>query len=227
MKYTYFTDIEEVVQWTYDNESLFYDKNDPMSRKEESLGATSRADAIRKMFNYPSKEILERGLFEQINIAELLLCITNAKDDTRHTENREFLAMTSTSKKVMNILLLGRLLDGEDENGSFVVSEKKANDQYKDTHQALYTYFNEKYKLSERSNRGIKTIKYFPGRTVSYAQICNATQKFKNSITNEGIKSGLNDLVKYRLVKCVDKSRMLYKLDFKECKKFLEKCGKE
>jgi len=126
---------------TYDNKNLFYDKNDPMNKKEESLWPTSRADAIRKMFNYPSAEILEQGLFEQINIAELLLCINNAKDDTRHTENRSFLAMTSTSRKVINILLLGRILDGEDENGSFVVLEKKATEQYRDTHQVLYNYF--------------------------------------------------------------------------------------
>jgi len=227
MKYTYFTDIEKVVQWTYDNKNLFYDKNDPMNKKEESLWPTSRADAIRKMFNYPSAEILEQGLFEQINIAELLLCINNAKDDTRHTENRSFLAMTSTSRKVINILLLGRILDGEDENGSFVVLEKKATEQYRDTHQVLYNYFNEKYNLSERSNKGIKTVKYLPGRTVSYKQICNATRKFKNSITDAGIESGLGDLVKYGLVECVNKDSMLYKLDFNGCKEFLEMCSNE
>lgn len=226
MKYMYFTDIEEVIQWTYDKQKLFYDKNDPVSRMEEALWPTSRADAIRKMSNYPSVEMLEKGVFEQINIAELLLCINNAKDDTRPAKNREFLAMTSTSKKVINILLLGRILDGEDENGSFVVLKEKATDKYKDTHQVLYEYFDKKYKLSSRPNKGIKTIKYLPGRTVSYAQICNASKKFNNSITEDGIRSGLDDLVEYKLVKCVDKNGTLYKLDFKQCKKFLTKCCK-
>lgn len=224
MKHTYFTDIEQVVQWTYDNKNLFYDKNDPWTRTEETLWPTSRADTIRKMSNYPSNEILDKGSFEQINIAELIMCINNAKDDTRHTDNREFLAMTSTSKKVMMILLLGRILDGEDEDGSFVVLRRKATEQYRDTHQVLYKYFNKKYKLEERSNKGIKTIKYLPGRTVSLAQICNASQKFKNGITNAGVEGGLKDLVKYKLVKCVDPSDKLYKLDFVECKKFLEQC---
>lgn len=227
MKYTYFTDIEKVVQWTYDNQNLFYDKNNAEYGNEESLWPTSRADNIRKMDTYPAATILEQGHFEQINIAELLLCINNAKDSTRPSQNSEFLKMTSTSKKVINILLLGRVLDGDDSNGSFVVSAKKATNQYKDTHQVLYSYFDEKFKLSGRPNGGIKTIKYLPGRTVSYAQICNATQKFNNSITHSGIKKGLNDLVKYGLVECVDKEEMLYKLNFIECKKFLQKCCEE
>lgn len=223
-KYTHFTDIEEVVKWTYDNDNLFYDKNNPYSGNEETLGQSGTADNIRKMFNYPGPQILQKGSFEEMNIAVLLMCINNAQDKTRPAVNREFLAMTSTSKKVINILLLGRILDGEATDGSFVVLEEKATEQYKDTHQVLYEYFKEIYKLAERPNGGIKTIKYFPGRTVSYAQICNASKKFKNNIKDEGIQGGLDELVEYGFVKCVDKNKGLYKLDFKECKKFLDKC---
>lgn len=224
MKYTYFTDIEEVVQWTYDNDNLFYDKN--KGRDADGLLSSGTADNIRKLYTYPDK-ILEYAGFEQINIIDLLLCINNAQDNTRPSADSKFLHMTSTSKKVMIILLLGRVIDGDDDDGSFVILKNKANDQFKDTHQILYEYFDKKYNLSNRPRGGIETIRYFPGRTVSYAQILNATKKFKNSIKDEGVQGGLDKLVEYGLVKKVGESGILYKLDFQECKKYLESCYKE
>lgn len=36
MKFSYFTDIEEVAKWTYDHSERFYDKNNPASANYNS-----------------------------------------------------------------------------------------------------------------------------------------------------------------------------------------------
>lgn len=214
MKYSYFTDIEEVAKWTYDHSERFYDKNNPDSANYNSWGTTGTVNNIRKMKSYPNGEILKEVNVEEINIAELLLCINNVKDATRPTMNKDDFTMTSTSKKVMNILLLGRILDGESVEGCFVVKQET---------QPLYNYFDKLYHLSDSPNKGVKSIRYFPGRTVSFTQICHASERFKNSITRTGIWDGLIKLVEYGFVECVDEKNELYKLDFSYCKNFLEK----
>lgn len=40
MRCSYFTDIEEVVKWTYDHSESFYDKNNPDTANFYSLGTT-------------------------------------------------------------------------------------------------------------------------------------------------------------------------------------------
>lgn len=61
MKYSYFTDIEEVVKWTYDYSERFYDKNTPDTANFNSLGINGTANNIRKMKSYPNDEILEKA----------------------------------------------------------------------------------------------------------------------------------------------------------------------
>lgn len=61
MKYSYFTDIEEVVKWTYDHIERFYDKNNPNTANFNSLGTTELANNIRKMKSYSNDEILKKA----------------------------------------------------------------------------------------------------------------------------------------------------------------------
>ena len=61
MKYSYFTDIEEVVKWTCHRER-FYDKNNPDTANINSLGTTGTANNIRKMNSYFNDEILKKQI---------------------------------------------------------------------------------------------------------------------------------------------------------------------
>lgn len=72
MKYSYFTDIEEVVKWIYDHSERFYDKNNPDTANFDTLGTTGTANNIRKMQSQPNNEILKEVNVEEIYIAESL-----------------------------------------------------------------------------------------------------------------------------------------------------------
>jgi len=54
MKYSYFTDIEEVVKWIYDHSERFYDKNNPNTVNHNSIGTTGTANNIRKLVSKKS-----------------------------------------------------------------------------------------------------------------------------------------------------------------------------
>lgn len=92
MRYSYFTDIEEVVKWTYDYSERFYDKNNPDTANFDTLGTTGTANNIRKMKSYPNDEILKEVNVEEIYIAESLSCINNVKDATCPSHTKDLFA---------------------------------------------------------------------------------------------------------------------------------------
>ena len=208
----YFMDIERFVQWTYKHNSCFG------STEENDRGKTTRTN-WRIYKDFPKDENIEfvndnlvngESPFEKINIADMMICINNAKDHNRGN-CAELSSITCTGKKVMTILLLGRILDWGNEDGFLTVS--------KDKHNEVYTY------LANFTNRPKNVRKYFylPGRTVSFKQLCELSNNYKNGITSRGIHSGLMRLMDIELVECVDKDKDLYKLSFEGCRKFLER----
>lgn len=203
-----FMDIERFVKWTYDNSDLFSRGNN-LGKFSENVKKQWRR--YEKLPLNTLKEINDNYLrgydrFDCIKISELIFCISIAKDHNRGNVI-EYGSITSTGKKVMLLFLLGRQIDSDNlDEAIFTVYENKDD--------ALYNYL--------KGNGDVKTFYYFPGRTVSYKQLCELGNAFKNNITASGVEGGLEDLVDIGLVSCVDENEKLYKLDFNECKAFLE-----
>lgn len=63
MKYSYFTEIEEVVKWTYGHSEGFYDKNNPDTATLDTLGTTGTANNIGKM-KYLKKQMLKTSTLQ-------------------------------------------------------------------------------------------------------------------------------------------------------------------
>ena len=209
----YFIDIERLIRWTFDNDALFGDG-------PEYIAGDSFLKNWRRYEDFPrddSIELINANLkkdelsFQKINIAQLMICINNAKDHNRGKE-ANLCPITSTGKKVITMLLLGRLLDGKNKNGFFTATKEKDVD--------VYEYLSQTAKFPNK-----KTIAYyyFPGRTVSFNQLCELSKSYQNGITSKGIYRGLLRLMDIGLVECVDKDKDLYKLSFAGCEKFLEK----
>ena len=212
----YFIDIERLIKWIHANrelvKELLWDKGnteEPNRIKKWKRYENFLSDYYLGLINDSLAE--KEKKFEKINIAELMVCINNAKDHNRGNRHSELSPITSTGKKVMTMLLLGRIIDWAGEDGCFQTTE--------DNHPEVFAY------LASFSSRPKKNGKYyyFPGRTVSYNQLCEFSKDYKNGITSRGIYGGLMRLVDIGLVECVDKEKELYKLSFEGCKKFLEK----
>ena len=206
---TTFIDFERFVKWIYENSHLlsdYYDK--PL--------CVNTAKTWKRYSKMPSNEILELinekllskddEKFEKIDGIDLLLCANNAKDHNRG--NIETLAsITSTGKKILTLLILGRIID-EDKNSNFFLATKEKN-------QDVWKYLSG----FNKSNNSVKKYYYFPGRTVSCKQLCDVGKKYKNGIKDTAIPDGLKELENKGLVECVGKD--LYKLSFNGCKNFL------
>lgn len=209
----YFIDIERLIRWTFENATLFGDG-------PEYIAGESVLKNWRRYEDFPRDDSIElinvnvkkdEQPFRKINIAQLMICINNAKDHNRGKKT-DLCSITSTGKKVITMLLLGRLLDGKNKEGYFTATKEKDTD--------VYEYLTQTARVPNK-----KTIAYyyFPGRTVSFNQLCALSKSYKNGITSKGIYGGLERLIKIGLVECVDKDKDLYKLSFEGCEKFLEK----
>ena len=64
MKYSYFTDIEEVVKWIYDHIERFYDKNNPNTANFNSLGTTELANSIRTNDEILKKADMKKSILQ-------------------------------------------------------------------------------------------------------------------------------------------------------------------
>lgn len=209
-KMDYFIDIERFIKWTNNNKKKFgsvethdFGENTLKKwRRYEVLPDRGSLETVNKILDKGEKS------FERINIADMLICVNNAKDHNRG-KNVELTSITSTGKKVMTLFLLGRILDGKNENGFLIASKEKDR--------GVYEYLD---RISQ-GNQSSKRYYYLPGRTVSYKQLCDLSKDYKNGVTTQGIYIGLLFLQEIGLIECVGKD--LYKLSFDGCKEFLEK----
>ena len=213
----YFMDIERFVAWTYKrpdlitNDSQEKDKlNERTINKWRKYGAMPSENNI----NIINKNINGEELFDKINIADFLLCVNNAKDHNRGN-NKTIKAVSSTGKKVLNLLLLGRMLDGcENKNGCFTAykTAQKAKDL------TVWNYLSTSYE----QEKAIETYYYLPGRAVSVTQLQSVGKMYTNAINPQAILGGLKELQRVGIVKCISEEHGLYKLDYKGCKLFLQ-----
>lgn len=208
----YFIDIERLIRWTYENATLF-------GGDSKNIASMSMLKNWRRYEDFPgdgSIELINTNLkkdektFRKINIAQLMICINNAKDHNRGKQ-ADLCAITSTGKKVVTMLLLGRLLDGKSKEGYFTATKEKDID--------VYEYLTQTARFP---NNKTEAYYYFPGRAVSFEQLCKLSKGYKNGITSRGIYSGLLRLIDIGLVERVSESKDLYKLSFDGCEKFLE-----
>lgn len=206
----YFIDIERFIQWIYENNQL-------IGETEEKIIRPSICKEWKRYVKFPNdnslndvnSQITDESLkFEKINIADLLVCINNAKDIHR---GQDLETITSTGKKVMLLILMGRILDGKDKNGYFTATEKKDFEVWN-----YLSNFN-------NSKKKIDAFYYFPGRAFSLEQLKSISRAYKNGINEPAIPTGIEELVRNDLVVCIDKKKELYKLNFNGCRKFLKR----
>lgn len=206
---TTFIDFERFVKWVHDNTSLigkdynkdFKDSTAKTWRKYQKMPSDRLLMDVNNFISSPNEK------FTKIDGLDLLICANNAKDHNRG-KNKKFPSITSTGKKVLMLLVLGRLIDEDDEQGFLTATEEKNYDVWK-----YLSSFN-------KSNSPAEIYYYFPGRTVSCEQLCSIRKNYRNGIKDTAIPDGLKELERVRLVKCVGEN--LYKLDFNGCKKFLD-----
>ena len=204
----YFIDIERFTKWLYSN--LKY-----VGEGENKIIGPSTCKNWLRYEKFPTDQYIEdinrlidtpEDKFEKINIADLLICVNNTIDINK---GQKLQTITSTGKKVMILLLLGRILDGKNNNGFFTVTKTK------EFH--LWKYLSD----FNNSPNKINLFYYFPGRTVSLNQLKSIGKSYKNGIKDAAILEGINELIRVGLVSCVNKDNELYKLDYIGCRKFM------
>ena len=224
-KLGYFIDIEIFIKYTFEYEDVFYSEKEQSDEGKLFSNTTKKnwrtykkfpseknlVDLHKYIFEISSDRVIEKENFKSISISELIFCINNAKDHTRGNEKNGYMPITSTGKKLMNVLLLGRL--NSDKNYNFIC-QKSNSDKNMDE---LY-----KYLINKNFCSG-EQINYYPGRTVSIKQIDKFLSKYENKITYKGIEVGLNQLSEIGLIRIVDSKKNFYKLDFHGCRQFLKK----
>lgn len=207
---TAFIDFERFVKWLHDNTDLIGEDYDKLFKK-------NTAKAWRKYYKMPSDRSLKdvnklisssNEKFSKIDGLDLLICANNSKDHNRGT-SKKLPSITSTGKKVLMLLILGRLIDEDNQQGFLTATQERNSNVWK-----YLSQFN-------KSNSPVEVYHYFPGRTVSCEQLCAIRENYRNGINDSAIPDGLNELVRVGLVKCVGNN--LYKLDFKGCQRFLER----
>lgn len=206
-----FIDIERLSKWLYCHREYIGDNVDSLIRSStcknwlryEKFPTDNYLDDINELISNPKDK------FDKINVADLLICVNNAIDINK---GQKLQTITSTGKKVMMLLLLGRILDGKNKNGLFVATKDKDLNLWN-----YLTSFN-------KSNNKIKInlFYYFPGRTVSLTQLKNVGKKYRNGMKDTAIIEGIKELLRVDLVSCVDEEHELYKLNFNGCKTFLD-----
>lgn len=205
----YFIDIERFTKWLYQNKKYVGDTAETFIRtsickywlRYEKFPNDRSINDINDRIQDPADK------FEKINIADLLICVNNAVDINR---GQVLQSVTSTGKKVMLLILMGRILDGRNKNGFFTASKQK------DT--AVWEYL----ATFNNSHNKKDLFYYYPGRTFSLNQLMSIGKTYKNGIKDTAIPDGIRELIRVGLVSCVNENEGLYKLDFNGCKKFLE-----
>lgn len=204
----YFIDIERFIIWLYSNKKYIgEDENTfirPSTCKNWLRYQKLPNDKYLKDVNAKINEKDEN--FEKINIAELLICANNAIDINK---GQELPTITSTGKKVLTLLLLGRILDGQSNSGFFTATKEKDRDVWE-----YLSGFN-------NSQNKINLFYYLPGRTVSLNQLKSVGKSYKNGMKESAIPVGIKELERLNLVTGVDINKELYKLNFAGCKEFL------
>lgn len=205
----YFIDIERFVNWLYCNKKYIGEDENTFIRpstcknwlRYQKLPNDKYINDINSKINETDNK------FEKINIAELLICVNNAIDINK---GQKLQTITSTGKKVMTLLLLGRILDGQNTSGFFTATRKKDTDVWE-----YLSGFN-------NSPQKINLFFYLPGRTVSLSQLKSVGKSYKNGMKESAISVGIKELERLNLVKCVEAGKELYKLNFAGCKEFLD-----
>lgn len=205
----YFIDIERFVNWLYCNKKYIGEDENTFIRpstcknwlRYQKLPNDKYINGINSKINETNNK------FEKINIAELLICVNNAIDINK---GQKLQTITSTGKKVMTLLLLGRILDGQNTSGFFTATRIKDADVWE-----YLSGFN-------NSLQKINLFYYLPGRTVSLSQLKSVGKSYKNGMKESAISVGIKELERLNLVKCVEADKELYKLNFAGCKEFLD-----
>lgn len=205
----YFIDIERFVNWLYCNKKYIGEDENTFIRpstcknwlRYQKLPNDKYINDINSKINETDNK------FEKINIAELLICVNNAIDINK---GQKLQTITSTGKKVMTLLLLGRILDGQNTSVFFTATRKKDTDVWE-----YLSGFN-------NSPQKINLFYYLPGRTVSLSQLKSVGKSYKNGMKESAISVGIKELERLNLVKCVEAGKELYKLNFAGCKEFLD-----
>lgn len=205
----YFIDIERFVNWLYCNKKYIGEDENTFIRpstcknwlRYQKLPNDKYINDINSKINETDNK------FEKINIAELLICVNNAIDINK---GQKLQTITSTGKKVMTLLLLGRILDGQNTSGFFTATRIKDADVWE-----YLSGFN-------NSLQKINLFYYLPGRTVSLSQLKSVGKNYKNGMKESAISVGIKELERLNLVKCVEAGKELYKLNFAGCKEFLD-----
>lgn len=205
----YFIDIERFVNWLYCNKKYIGEDENTFIRpstcknwlRYQKLPNDKYINDINSKINETDNK------FEKINIAELLICVNNAIDINK---GQKLQTITSTGKKVMTLLLLGRILDGQNTSGFFTATRIKDADVWE-----YLSGFN-------NSPQKINLFYYLPGRTVSLSQLKSVGKSYKNGMKESAISVGIKELERLNLVKCVEADKELYKLNFAGCKEFLD-----
>lgn len=205
----YFIDIERFVNWLYCNKKYIGEDENTFIRpstcknwlRYQKLPNDKYINDINSKINETDNK------FEKINIAELLICVNNAIDINK---GQKLQTITSTGKKVMTLLLLGRILDGQNTSGFFTATRIKDADVWE-----YLSGFN-------NSLQKINLFYYLPGRTVSLSQLKSVGKSYKNGMKESAISVGIKELERLNLVKCVEADKELYKLNFAGCKEFLD-----
>lgn len=205
----YFIDIERFVNWLYCNKKYIGEDENTFIRpstcknwlRYQKLPNDKYINDINSKINETDNK------FEKINIAELLICVNNAIDINK---GQKLQTITSTGKKVMTLLLLGRILDGQNTSGFFTATRIKDADVWE-----YLSGFN-------NSPQKINLFYYLPGRTVSLSQLKSVGKSYKNGMKESAISVGIKELERLNLVKYVEADKELYKLNFAGCKEFLD-----
>ena len=220
-----FIDIERFAALIRDHKKEWF-----YERKEIPNGrySPSTRDSWLKFKKVPTKEIKiinakleKKSRFETINLADLLIRVNLTKDHTRGQTSKadNNISLCSGAKKVLQLLILGRLVEDDYKNSKLTVYKNNDNET------ELYKY------LSCLCGTVSKGYYYLPGRSVSLNQIKElAKEKYSDSFSDKGIEKGIAGLLKAGLVKhsinnelnITEKSE-LYHLDFNGCYSFLKK----
>ena len=218
-----FIDIERFIAMVKDHDEWFYKRNEDPNGKS----APSTKDAWRRYIKSPTKELVminsrlnSKERYKTINIADFLIYVNLTKDHNRGKVLDDYQPdfISSDSKKVLLLFLLGRLVEGDRDKSALTVHKHDSNEA------DLYNY------LSNLSGTKSKCFYYLPGRTVSLNQLkALAKERYSNSLTDVGIDKGINGLLKAGLIKRttdeklkISKDSNLFRLDFDSCYRFLQ-----
>ena len=219
-----FIDIERFVSLIRDHKEWFYLREE----RPDGKYSPSTRDSWLRYIKLPAKELVEinkkldeKNRFETINIADFLINVNVAKDHNRGKmlASGQNLILSSDAKKVLQLILLGRLVENDYKSSKLTVYKNDINEE------PLYEY------LSYLCGVERKSYYYLPGRTVSLNQIkALVREKYSANFTDSGIEKGIDGLLNAGLLKRtiseklhITKESNLFKLDYNGCYDFLRR----